>query len=285
MIPGAIAGDGSLESVAKGAVDFARLDRSGAPVRIRLQSTVVRIRHEGNPATAKTVIVTYAKDGKLHNVRAKAVVLGSGGWVNRNIVADLPPEYVQAYSQFRYGPVLTANVAVRHWRFFDALGFTNARWFSGLGWHVCVRRNVAFNEKAPPLTPDSPIVLTFYIPLLNAQVDAAVQGNVSRAQMLATAYSDYERQLREQMTEMFGAAGFDARRDIAGIILNRWGHAYFAPPVGYFFGRGGQPAPHDVIRKPHGRIVFAHSELQGNMNMAHGMLEGRRGALQALELI
>jgi spermidine dehydrogenase len=160
-----------------------------------------------------------------------------------------------------------------------------ARWFSGLGWHLCVRRNAIFDPDSPALTPDSPIVLTFYIPFLNPGVDPSVQGSVGRAQLLSPSYADFERQLREQMTEMFGAAGFDARRDIAGIVLNRWGHAYFAPPVGFFFGTKGEPAPHDVIRRPHGRIVFAHSELQGNMNMAHAMLEGKRGALEALELI
>jgi spermidine dehydrogenase len=285
MIPGSIAGDGSLAATARGSIDFASLDRRGAPLRIRLQSTAIRVRHYGDPAAASSAIVTYAKDGKLHSLRASAVVLGAGGWVNRNIVADLPPAYVEAYSQFRYGPVLTANVAVRHWRFFDSLGFTVARWFAGLGWHVCVRRNVAFEPGARPLTPNDPVVLTFYIPILNPDVDPALQGNVARAQLFAMSYADYERQLREQMTAMFNASGFDARRDIAGIILNRWGHAYFAPPVGFFFGRDGQPAPHDVIRKPHGRIVFAHSELQGNMNMAHAMLEGKRGALQALELV
>jgi spermidine dehydrogenase len=285
MIPGSIAGDGSLGCTANGAIDFSKLDVTGAPVRIRLQSTAIRVRHDGDPARAGSVIVTYITDGELRNVRAKAVVLGSGGWVNRNIVADLPPAHAQAYSQFRYGPVLTANVAVRHWRFFDSLGFTIARWFSGIGWHVCVRRNVAFGDGTPPLTPNDPIVLTFYIPILNAEVDPALQGNVARAQLFAASYADYERRIREQMTEMFGPSGFDAQRDIAGIVLNRWGHAYFAPPVGYFFGRDGQPAPHDVIRRPHGRIVFAHSELQGNMNMAHAMLEGKRGALQALELV
>jgi spermidine dehydrogenase len=231
------------------------------------------------------VIVTYAKGGKLHNVRAKAAVLGSGGWVNRNIVADLTPQLREAYSQFRYGPVLTVNVAVRQWRFFDALGVTVARWFSGFGWHVCIRRNVSFGRKVLPLTPDSPIVLTFYIPVLNSEVDPAMQGAAARAQLFATPYAEYERRIREQMTEMFGAAGFDAQRDIAGIVLNRWGHAYFSPPVGYFFGANGALAPHEVVRKGHGRIVFAHSELQGNMNMAHAMLEGRRGALQALDLI
>ena len=59
-------------------------------------------------------------------------------------------------------------------------------------------------------------------------------------------------------------------------------HKTIVPPLGFFFG---QPAAHELLRKPHGRIVFAHSELQGNMNMAHAMLEGRRGALQAMDLM
>lgn len=285
MLPEAISGDGSLGAAAQGNVNFEALDRGGAPLRIRLQSTAVHIRHEGDPATAGYVRVTYVQGGKLHCVRAKAVVMGSGGWVNRNVVGDLPSVHAAAYRQFRYGPVLTANVAVRHWRYFDKLGFTAARWFTGLGWHVCVRRNVAWRPDAPPLTPNSPIVLTLYIPLLHPHVDPSVQGMAGRAQLLSTSYADFERQIREQLSEMFAAAGFDARRDIAGIILNRWGHAYSAPAPGFFFGSGKEPAPHDVIRKPYGRIVFAHSELQGNMNMAHAMLEGKRGALQALEML
>jgi spermidine dehydrogenase len=55
--------------------------------------------------------------------------------------------------------------------------------------------------------------------------------------------------------------------------------------LGFFFGSAGRAAPHEMLRVPHGRILFAHSELQGNMNMAHAMLEGRRGAHQAVELL
>jgi spermidine dehydrogenase len=120
--------------------------------------------------------------------------------------------------------------------------------------------------------------------LLHPELEAAAQGMAGRVQLLSTPYSDFERSLREQLAEMFGSHGFDARRDIAGIVLNRWGHAYLAPGPGFFFGGSG-PAPHEVIRAPHGRIIFAHSELQGNMNMAHAMLEGKRGALQAIERI
>ena len=44
--------------------------------------------------------------------------------------------------------------------------------------------------------------------------------------MLGTPYAEYEKQIREQFTDMFAASGFDAKHDIAGVILNRWGHAY-----------------------------------------------------------
>jgi len=33
--------------------------------------------------------------------------------------------------------------------------------------------------------------------------------------------------------KMFGAAGFDPGRDIAGIVLNRWGHAYVNAGPGF----------------------------------------------------
>lgn len=284
MLPGAIAGDGTLAATATSPINFARLDRPGAPLRIRLSSTVLDVRHEGNSITADHVIVTYARGDSIRKVRARAVVMASGGWINRNIVADLPETFRAAYSEFHYGPVLTANVALRNWRFFDKLGFINARWFDGIGWQVCVRRNVAF-AGAKALTPDDPTVLTFYIPLLDPELAPSAQGPAGRARLLATSYADFELQIRTQLAEMFGSTGFDARRDIAGIILNRWGHAYCAPQPGFFLGRNGHSPPHEVLRQPHGRIVFAHSELQGLMNMAYGMMEAHRGATQAMAML
>lgn len=284
MIPGAIAGDGSLAAIASSPIDFSALDRDGAPLRIRLGATVVDVRHEGDPASADHVRVTYARDGKIRKVRARSVVMASGGWVNRNIVADLPQALHAAYDALQYGPVMVANVALRHWRFLDRLGIVAARWFEGLGWHVGMRRNVAFGGE-PPLTPDDPTVLTFYIPFLRPEVPPSAQGAVTRAQLLSASYADLELQIRQQMSEMFGGAGFDAKRDIAGIVLNRWGHAFCAPQPGFFLGRDGRMPPHEVLRRPHGRIVFAHSELQGLMNMAYGMLEAHRGAGQALAML
>ncbi len=283
ILPDSIDGPAGVAGTANGRIRFDRLDRAGAPVRLRLSSTAVRVEHEGDPDAAGSVIVTYVHDGRLRRARAKAVVMATGGWVNRRVVRDLPAAHAAAYAEFNYGPVMTANVAVTNWRFFDRLGITVARWFEGLGWHVLVRRNLALEPGRPPLTPDSPMMLTFYIPFLFPGRSAAEQGSLARQQLMATPYAEYERQIRSQMQEMFGSSGFDARRDIAGIVLNRWGHAYLAPGPGWFYGRDGNPPPAETIRRPHGRISFGHSELQGNMNMAHAMLEGRRAGLEALE--
>ena len=45
---------------------------------------------------------------------------------------------------------------------------------------------------------------------------------------------------------------FEPIRDIAGIILNRWGHAYVNPDLGFMFGQNNNLAPPDVIRQPYG---------------------------------
>jgi spermidine dehydrogenase len=100
---------------------------------------------------------------------------------------------------------------------------------------------------------------------------------------MTTPFSVYEKQLREQFANMFGGQGFDGHRDIAGIILNRWGHAYLAPQPGFFFGKDGQPAPAELMRRhPFGRIAFANSDLSGIMDHRASIMEAHRAVQQTL---
>jgi len=104
--------------------------------------------------------------------------------------------------------------------------------------------------------------------------------------MLGTSFRDYERQVREQFSEMFARGGFDVRRDFAGIILNRWGHAYLSPQPGFFFGRGDQPAPREILRSaPFGRIAFANTDLAGAMDHRYSILEAKRAVGQLLDQV
>lgn len=96
--------------------------------------------------------------------------------------------------------------------------------------------------------------------------------------MFSKSYGEYESEIVQQMSKMFSAYGFDAEREIAGIILNRWGHAYISPQPGFHFGQDGKEAPRDVVKRGFGRIQFGHSELSGYMSHTRALQEGARAA-------
>jgi spermidine dehydrogenase len=128
-------------------------------------------------------------------------------------------------------------------------------------------------------------MLTFYIGFPQSGVPIDVQTATARGMLFATSYADFELKLRRQLQQLFGSAGFNAKRDIAGIVLNRWGHAYIAPQPGFYFGVSGSPAPLEVIRKPYGRIAFGHSELSGRQSWGRAAQEAQRASKQILELV
>jgi spermidine dehydrogenase len=130
----------------------------------------------------------------------------------------------------------------------------------------------------PPLDPDKPALITFYVPFYYPGHTVHEQGVKGRTELLSTSYADYEQKIKKQMTKLFGKAGFDPEKDIAGIILNRWGHAYVNPQPGFYFGRDGQPAPRSAIRRRFGRIAFGHSELNGHQHWLGAVEEGIRSA-------
>jgi spermidine dehydrogenase len=94
-------------------------------------------------------------------------------------------------------------------------------------------------------------------------------------ELLNTTFAEYERKIHAQMMTLFAPYGFDPARDVAGLILNRWGHAFSVPFPGFYGGASGI-APRDIIRKRHGRIAFAHSELAGLQHWGTAADEGRR---------
>ncbi len=276
LIPDSIEGTQFKEILAN-PIRFDRLDRADNPVRIRLNSTAVRVEHDGPAGSAERVVVHYVNNGKLYKTEAKTVVMASGGWVNRHVVRDLPDTHRTAYGSLAHSPVLVANVAVTNWRFMVNLGISAAMWTEGFGFTTNLRRPMIIDgEPAERLHPDHPTVLTFYVPIYKPGLPWRQKGMVGRAELLGTSFTSYERRIREQMTEMFSAGGFDPAKDIAGIILNRWGHAYGNPGPGFLFSNNGQLSPANVLRQPIGRIMLAHSELNGHQYWNGAANEGRR---------
>jgi spermidine dehydrogenase len=286
LIPGSIEGEASVEGVSRGAVQFGALDATGSATRMRLSSTTVSVRHNGNPEKADSLSIAYVKDGKVYKLRARCAVIAGGSWTAKHIIADLPTAHRQAYAQFYRSPCMMANVAVRNWRFLHKMGVTGCRWFDGVGNYMDVTRQAICGGVEPTISPDSPVVLAVKVLYSHPGKSTEEQGHLGRAEMLGTLFREYERAIREQFTAMFRAAGFDAEKDITGIILNRWGHAYLSPQPGFFFGKDGKPAPREVLRSaPFGRIAFANTDLAGAMDHRFSILEAKRAVGQLLDQV
>src|SRR6476661_978978 len=259
LIPDAFAGPRTVDAVWQNRVNFRALDRAGQQTRVRLNSTVVRVEHAGSPSSAAHVVITYAKGNRLYKVRARRVVMAGGSWTTRHIVHDLPASHREAYAQFYRSPCLMANIAVR--------------------------KMALVGNEPRTIDPDSPTVLTIKVLFAQPGLSIAEQGSQGRAKLLGTSFAQYERAFREQLGDMFAPGGFDPRRDIAGIILNRWGHAYVNPQPGFFFGVDGKPAPRDVLRDhPHGRITFANTDLSGAMDHRNSIREADRAVRQLADV-
>lgn len=286
LIPDAIAGADEFEQIITGRINFDQFDRPDQPLRIRLNATAISVQHDAS-SSSEAVSLVYARDGRLYGVRASAVIMATGGWMNRHVVRDLPPDYQEAYAGFVYAPMLVANVALTNWRFLYRLGITAAIWDreeGDFGYTCNIRNPMQVGGYRPPLDPDQPTILSFYTPFHDPGHDAREQVSRGRFELLTTSYTTYERRIVAQMVKLFGSSGFDPERDVAGLILNRWGHAYSVPMPGFFGGASGR-APRDVIRRNYGRIAFAHSELAGLQHWGTAADEGRRAFHQLVDAL
>ncbi|MCZ6829966.1 MAG: NAD(P)/FAD-dependent oxidoreductase, partial [Gammaproteobacteria bacterium] len=285
LIPDIFGDAETLTEIISSPVNKAVIDKPGRPVRMRLGSLVVNVAHEGPPESAERVRVTWLKDDEMRSVSARQVVMAGQQHLNKRVVTDLPSAHREAMDTFMHAPMLIINVALRNWKFMDKLGVASVRWFGDdLGWFLTLRRQMILDGQEPmPLQPDKPTVVTLYNSFCTPGLPVEQQTVTARMKMFGMSYADIENKVRDQFTKMFAAGGFDADRDIAGIIVNRQGHAYAATPPGFFFGKDGQPAPREVIRQRHGRIAFAHAELVGAQMWEGAADEGERAARQLLE--
>ena len=279
LIPKAIPG-AKFKDITHNRINFDALDQPNSPTSIRLNSTAIDARNVGD-----NVQITYSRNGKVEQVLAKSTVISTAGFMARNVVADMPPTIKNNYAKFKHGPVLVANVALNNWRFLEKLGFAAARWYDGFGYFGSIRTPMKIDDKVMPYHPDKPMVMTFYVPFYTPGKDIDEQGTIGRGELLGKIYLDYEREIRTHMNDIFGSGGFDARRDIEGIILNRWGHAYIAPEPGFYFGEKNNGGLADPIKKGHGHIFYGHSELGTRMNYRNAIAEGGRAGEQAAKIV
>ncbi|HEX6806230.1 MAG TPA: NAD(P)-binding protein [Terriglobales bacterium] len=261
LIPDAIPGN-SLDDVMTAKANYARLDQADSPVRIRLNSTVVRVEHAGNPATAKTVKFTYSRLGKLYTVMAPNAVLACWNMVIPYICTELPEEQKQALHSAAKVPLLYTNVALRNWTSFQKLGAMAV--YAPGGYHSYFRLDlpVSIGDYHCSTSPDQPIVVHMMKTPCKPGLPARDQHRMGRIELFMTTFETIERKIREQLGRTLGPGGFDPARDIAAITVNRWphGYAYEYNSLWDKFWLEGGVTPCEIARQPFGRISIANAD-------------------------
>jgi spermidine dehydrogenase len=261
LIPDAVPGS-NAQDIVTSQVKYDRLDRASNAARIRLSSTVVKVKHAGDPATATEVEISYSQQGKLKTVRAGHCVLACWHTMIPYITSELPPAQVAALQSAEKVPIVYTNVALRNWRAFVKLkaGSTYApgSYFTS----VSLDQRVSIGDYHATGKPEDPIVLTMHrFPCLPGS-PSRVQHRAGRAELYGTPFDVFERNIRDQLARSLGSGGFDPAKDIAAITVNRWphGYAYQYNSLWDPFWLDGGPQPCVAARKPFGRIAIANAD-------------------------
>ena len=261
LIPAAIPGS-STTGVVVAKADYSKLDDPSSSTRIRLNSTVVKVNHRGDPASAKEVEVSYFTEKKLKTVRAANCILACWHVVIPYIAQELPEAQKEALASAQKVPLLYNNVLVRNWSAFQKLGASTI--YSPGMYHTSVSLDLPVSVGGYESTkkPDEPIVVHMMKAACKPGRPAREQHKLGRIQLYSTTFETYERNIREQLARILGPGGFDPARDILEITVNRWPHGYayeYNSLADQFWLEGGE-TPCEVARKPFGRLAIANSD-------------------------
>jgi spermidine dehydrogenase len=260
LIPSAISGSTDLDVVTARA-NYARLDDPASPVRLRLNSTVVKVAHLAG-SSAKKVEVSYFSGGRLYRAHAANCVLACWHVMIPYICPELPKEQQEALAYAVKVPLIYTNVVLKNWHAWQKMGvnyfYAPGSYYSG----VSLDLPVSLGEYHFPQSPDDPIVVHMMRTPCSPGQPARVQHRTGRYELYDTSFETLERNTRDQLARMLAPGGFDPARDLAAITINRWphGYAYEYNSLWDKFWLEGGVTPCEIARRPFGRIAIANSD-------------------------
>jgi spermidine dehydrogenase len=261
LIPSAIPG-GTAEDIVLARADYSKLDQASWPVKIRVSSTVVRVKHDGDPAKAKQVEVSYARGGKVYTVKAAHCVLACWHVVIPYICDELPKKQKEALADAAKVPLLYTNVALRDWTAWQKLAVSSVYAPGSYHTYFTLDIPVSIGGYECPRKPEEPIIVHMMKSPCKPGLPARDQHRLGRYELFTTPFEIIERNIREQLARTLDGGGFDPASDITAITVNRWPHGYayeYNSLWDKFWLEGGE-TPCEVARKPFGRLAIANAD-------------------------
>ena len=281
LIPAVVGGD-LTQNVVTSQFDYSQLDREGELVRLRLNSTAVNVRNLGD----EQVEVAYVAKGQAQAVRGKHCILAGYGGIVPHLCPELPKAQKEHLAYGVKAPFICTNVLLRN---------SEAVRKAGVSGYQCPGSFYSLLASAPPVNvgdfrvpseANDPMVMWMLhapTPQVTNGMSARDAYRLGRHKLLSMSFEEIEVATITQMTGMFGSAGFDAGRDVEAITVNRWAHGY-----AYEYMDLHDPdwpkgeAPHELGRKPIGRIAIANSDAEAAAYVQAAIKAARRAVNELL---
>ena len=291
LIPAAVPGS-TQEDVGMARVDYSLFDRPGNSTRIRLNHTVLNVRHDGDPATAREVIVSYSPSasasGKLYDVRARYCIMANWNMMIPYLVPELPKTQKDALAYNIKAPIVYTTVFLRNWKAFERLGISTVVTPTMYHDRFWLPEPVDLGALRHSAHPRDPIALSMTrYPTFPGHPRKA-QYTMGRAELMSTSFETFERNIREQLVRVLGSGGFDPRKDVLGIMVNRWCHGYsytyssLEDPMDWVFTETDKRSC-VTARQPFGRISVANADAAMSPHTDAAFLTAHWAVEQALE--
>ena len=262
LVPGSAPGH-TMEDIVLARMDYSKLDVDGSAVRIRLNSTAVRARNVGDPASSREVEVTYVREGKARSVRAAHCVLACWNMVIPYLCPEMPESQKDALAYGVKIPLVYTNVLIRNWTAFEKLRVSGVQCPGSYFDDFTLDFPVSMGGYRYPSNPEEPCVIHMqYVPC-KPGLPAREQQKAGRAVLFRAKFETFERNLRDQLGRALSPGGFDPAKDVLAITVNRWPHGYAYEYNSLYdpdFAENEQPCV--IGRKAFGRIHIANSDAE-----------------------
>jgi spermidine dehydrogenase len=283
LVPGILPGH-TMEDIVTARANYAQLDDASSPIRIRLNSTAVNVKHIGESENAKEVEITYVRGGQARRVRGSNCILACYNMIIPYLCPEMSDKQKEALAYCVKMPLVYTNVQISNWKVFQKLGISGIYAPGAYFSNVTLDFPVSMGDYHFPSSPDESCLIHLLRTPCKPGADCKDQYRAGRWQLVSTTFATFERHVRDELGRMLSPGGFDPARDIQAITVNRWPHGYAYEYNELFepLDRPESERPCVIGRQPFGRIKIANSDADGHAYTNTAIDQGYRAVREVV---
>ncbi|MFC3874339.1 NAD(P)-binding protein [Neisseria musculi] len=279
LIPG-IAPGNTMEDIVLAKFDYSRLDVPANNIRIRLNSTVLRLENNSEGVAAAYM----PKGGVLKQIQAARAVFAGHSALAARIIPQMPEAQKTAAKTNVKVPMIYGKVAVKNSYAFQKLGVYSLYAPDAPYCLVSLDDPVSMGGYSAPQTANEPVVIHM------VQIATGFNGKNAREmyrhgrrRLAGKNYEALEKEMLDQLRSIYTAAGENLDEVLAGVTLNRWAHGYsYEQAELYDSDRAAEKAT-ETMQQKIGNIFIGGSD-SAWMPYVHGAIDqAYRAVKEALE--